>query len=134
MASSKKGKPKGTPAAPAAADPISSEATATMLSFANPPTQTDPQSVAADCSRQAFAAIGINIGSTATIIDFSTIDSGMCADLAASIETCVDSKNFFVPALTGTMQVLNQKSVQITFINFAKGIAQLLKPKGDVPL
>jgi hypothetical protein len=110
---------------------VHTEATATMLTFANPP-ENDSQTVATACSHQGFTAIGINIVSGSDIIDFSLIDSGMCPDLASAIELCVDSKGFFIPALTGTMQVLNQKSVQISFANFAKAIAQLMKPKGNV--
>jgi hypothetical protein len=110
---------------------VHTEATATMLTYANPP-ENDTQTVAANCSHQGFEAIGIKIVSGADIIDFSLIDPSMCRDLASSIERCVDAKGFFIPALTGTMQVLNQKSVQITFANFSKAIAELIKPKASV--
>lgn len=110
---------------------VHTEATATMLTFANPP-ENDTQTVATNCSHQGFSAVGINIVSGTDIIDFSLIDPSMCGDLASAIELCVDAKGFFIPALTGTMQVLNQKSVQITFANFSKAIAQLIKPKASV--
>jgi hypothetical protein len=113
-------------------EPVHTEATTTMLSFANPPARSDPQSVATGCSRQGFTTIGINIVSDDQIIDFSLIDPSMCADLASAIELCVDTKGFFIPALTGTLQVLNQKKAQITFGNFCKASAQLIKPKADV--
>jgi hypothetical protein len=115
-----------------AGEGVHTEVTTVMLSFANPPTQSDPQSVATDCSRQGFTAIGINIVSDDQIIDFSLIDPSMCADLATAVELCVDTKGFFSPALTGTLRILNQKKAQITFGNFCKAIAQLLKPKVDV--
>jgi hypothetical protein len=132
MASKKSSKSSKAASQPPTAELVHSEATATMLSFANPPVENDPQTVATDCSRQGFTAIGINIVSGAQIIDFSLIDPNMCADLAAAIEICVDTKGFFIPALTGTLQILNQKAVQITFTNFAKAIAQLIKPKSAV--
>ena len=133
MASKKSSKSsKKAAAAQPQTEPVHSEATATMLSFANPPVENDPQTVATDCSRQGFTAIGINIISGAQIIDFSLIDDNMCTDLAAAIEVCVDTKGFFIPAISGTMLILHQKSAQITFTNFAKGIAQLIKPKSQV--
>jgi hypothetical protein len=127
---------ESTPAAAPATQPqddelVHTEATATMLTYANPP-ENDSQTVATSCSQQGFGAIGIRIVSGNDIIDFSLLDTGMCSDLASAIERCVDSKGFFIPALTGTMLVLNQKSVQITFANFAKAIGQLIKPKGSV--
>ncbi|MEA2462336.1 MAG: hypothetical protein QOJ98_83 [Acidobacteriota bacterium] len=132
MSSSNESTPAPAPAAqPEDNELVHTEATATMLTFANPP-ENDPQTVGSSCSNEGFSAIGIRIVSGGDIIDFSLIDPGMCADLASAIELCVDSKGFFIPALTGTMQVLNQKSVQITFANFGKAIAQLIKPKGSV--
>jgi hypothetical protein len=111
---------------------VHSETTATMLTFAEPPADSNPETVATECSRQGFTSIGIAITGPNQIIDFSLIDDPMCADLAASIEICVDSKGFFIPALTGTLQTFHAKGVQIKFSNFAKGIASLMKPKSEV--
>jgi hypothetical protein len=132
MASRKNNKSPSTKSSPRVLPSVDSEATATLLSFANPPQANDPHSVAADCCSQGFSAIGINMAGASEIIDFSLIDDQMCADLASALEICVTSNGFFIPALTGTLQVLHEKSSQITLGNFVNAIAQVMRQQSEV--
>jgi hypothetical protein len=125
MASKKK---KKSSTAPVSAG--STDATVTMMSFANPPAAaTSPATVADGCAKAGFAAIGILVSSDAQIIDFSLIDDGMCQTLASSIEVCVDGKGFSIPALTGTFMIMQRKGTQITVGNFVTALTQLMSSK-----
>lgn len=122
-------KKKGTPASAASAPPVHTAATATMLSFANPPMTEDAQQVADECARQGFATVGVVIHAPSDVIDFARFDTQSCVDLANSIELCVASKGFEVPSLAGTFDVMREQGTQITFANFVKALTKIMKPK-----
>jgi hypothetical protein len=105
-------------------------ATATMLSFANPPQTPSAGDVAAQCSQQGFETVGILNPRPADVIDFGRFDPRSCVDLADAIVLCVDSKGFNLPSLGGTFDIMRVQGTQITFDNFTKAIAQMMTPKG----
>jgi hypothetical protein len=104
-------------------------ATATMLTFANPPQSDDAASVANDCAKQGFATVGIKIKTPDDVIDFGRFDKQSCIDLANAIEICVDAKGYEVPSLAGTFDVMREHGTQITFSNFVKALTKIMKPK-----
>ena len=125
---SKSSKKKGASVS-AAAPPVHTAATATMLSFANPPMAEDAEQVADECARQGFATVGVVIHTPSDVIDFARFDTQSCVDLANSIELCVDGKGFEVPSLAGTFDVMREQGTQITFANFVKALTKIMKPK-----
>lgn len=113
----------GTPA-------VHTSATATMLTFANPPQSPPAAAVAAQCSQKGFATVGITNVKPTDVIDFSQFDQQSCVDLGDAIVLCVSSSGFSLPALGGTFDIMRVQGTQITFDNFTKAIAQMMKPKG----
>jgi len=109
---------------------VHTEATAALLAFANPPDFAPAETVARECTAQGLVSIGIkgpfNDGD---IIDFGPFDEGTCADLANSIELCVDANGFEVPALTGAFVMMAAKKMTITFGNLVKAITNVMTKK-----
>lgn len=109
---------------------VHTEATATMLSFANPPAANDAEAVAEECAQAGFAEIGIHGPlKPSDVIDFGAIDQASCEDLANSIEHCVGSKGFEIPSLSDVFVVMHQKGTKITFSNFIKALTVMMTPK-----
>jgi hypothetical protein len=106
-------------------------AIAIMLAFANPPQAPSAATVATECSQQGFAAVGITDVQPADVIDFSRFDQQSCVDLGDAIVLCIDANGFSVPALGGTFDIMRVQGTQITFDNFTKAIAQMMKPQGN---
>jgi hypothetical protein len=113
---------------PEAASPAA-EATSTMLTFANAPQASTAAAVAADCSQEGFATIGITNVEPADVIDFSRFDQQSCIDLGDAIVLCIDANGFSVPALGGTFDIMRVQGTQITFDNFIKAVTVMMKPK-----
>lgn len=127
-----KSKSKGNPGPSAAGAPaVHTPATATMLTFANPPQSATAGTVAAQCSQKGFTTIGITNVKPADVIDFSRFDQQSCIDLGDAIVICVSSNGFSLPALGGTFDIMRVQGTQITFDNFTKAITQMMKPKGN---
>jgi len=125
MATTKKAKLKADEEAP-----VHTEATATLLSFANPPTGATPGQIARDCVAGGLNAIGIHGPfNDNDKIDFGTIEEGSCVDFAHSIELCVSAKGFKLPPLAGTFVHLHANGSVIAFGNLVAAIAKLMKPK-----
>jgi len=108
---------------------VHTAATATMLSFANPPQSEDAATAAQECSEHGFEVVGITISAPGDVIDFGRFDAQSCIDLANAIEICVDGKGFEVPSLAGTFDVMREQGIQMTFANFVKAVTKLMKPK-----
>jgi hypothetical protein len=115
-------------AAPAAAT-AATTATSTMLNFANPPKASTAAAVAAECSQEGFATIGITNVLPTDVIDFSRFDQQSCTDLGDAIVLCVDVNGFSLPALGGTFDIMRVQGTQITFDNFVKAVTVMMKPK-----
>jgi hypothetical protein len=108
--------------------PVHTEATATLLAFANPADEKDP--VARGCVAGGLEVIGISGPFQPGFeIDFDAIDEDSCNDLANFIEICVDEKGFKVPALSGAFKLMHEQGTVITFANLVKAIAKLMTPK-----
>jgi len=107
-------------------------ATAIMMAFANPPEAASAATVATDCSQQGFNTIGITNVLPDDVIDFSRFDQQSCVDLGDAIVLCIDTNGFSVPALGGTFDIMRVQGTQITFDNFTKAIAQMMKPKENL--
>jgi hypothetical protein len=109
---------------------VHTEATAALLAFANPPDFAQADAVARECTAQGLVSIGINGPfNDGDIIDFGPIDEASCQDLAHSIELCVDSKGFEVPALSGAFIKMHANKMTITFGNLVKAITNVMTKK-----
>jgi hypothetical protein len=104
-------------------------ATETMMAFAAAPQTPTAATVAVACSQQGFTTIGITNVKPADVIDFGRIDQQSCIDLGDAIVLCVSGNGFNLPALGGTFDIMRVDGTQITFDNFCKAIAEMMKPK-----
>jgi hypothetical protein len=96
---------------------------------ANPPQPSSAATVAVQCSHKGFATVGITNLKPTDVIDFSRFDQQSCIDLGDAIVLCVNSEGFTMPAVGGTFDIMRVQGTQITFDDFTKNIAQMMKPK-----
>jgi hypothetical protein len=94
-----------------------------------PAAQTPATMVAVQCSHKGFATVGITNLKPTDVIDFSRFDQQSCIDLGDAIVLCVNSEGFTMPAVGGTFDIMRVQGTQITFDDFTKNIAQMMKPK-----
>ena len=126
--SSKKSSSQGKAAA-AEGPKVHTDATATLLAFANP-LAGDPEPIARECVSVGLETIGIHGPFEPDfLIDFGGLSRDDCIDFANAIEICVGTKGFGVPALSGPFVIMHEKGITITFANLVKAIAKMMRPK-----
>jgi hypothetical protein len=108
---------------------LHNEATAVLLTFAQPPAASKDE-VARQCTENGLVAIGVEGPfPDDRPVDFGAINREACVAFAQTITLCVFSKGFTVDGLVGAFVQLHDRKIVVLFGNLVKAITHLMEPR-----